>query len=80
MLTEIAAENTLAIKDLLSGVNSSFIPALQKAKTLYDSCNNLTAIDNMGKPCMLASSSEWQSLSVHMHHFNRLYSLKMQLL
>ncbi|XP_066475083.1 neprilysin [Tiliqua scincoides] len=55
-------ELEVVLKDVLSKENSNDIPAIQKAKTLYRSCINETAIDNRGgKPLIdiLHTISDW---------------------
>ncbi|KAJ6669396.1 hypothetical protein lerEdw1_008205 [Lerista edwardsae] len=55
-------ELEVVLKDVLDKENSNDIPAIQKAKTLYRSCINETAIDNRGgKPLIdiLPTISDW---------------------
>ncbi|XP_054839274.1 neprilysin isoform X2 [Eublepharis macularius] len=55
-------ELEVVLKDVLSKENSSDIPAIQKAKTLYRSCINETAIDlRGGKPLIniLDTINDW---------------------
>ncbi|NWX36436.1 NEP protein, partial [Notiomystis cincta] len=55
-------ELEVVLKDVLDTPSTNDIPAVQKAKTLYRSCINETAIDSRGgKPLisLLANVSEW---------------------